>query len=131
MTDSLQMLEDELITTIRIRLLNEEIDKLKTDISRFTSILSLCTLRADACNIAAERGDLVLLQLVRAKGCPWNETTCACAAKGGNLEVLKWLRAEGCPWDELTCIEAVEAGHLNVLEWARENGAPWNLSLSY
>lgn len=73
----------------------------------------------------ASAGNLELLKLVRAKGCPWDTWTCVAAAKNGHLQLLQWLRAQGCPWDRWTCTYAAESGHLVLLQWARENGCPW------
>jgi hypothetical protein len=50
---------------------------------------------------------------------------CVKAAKRGDLELLQWLRAHDCAWDERTCSEAAYAGHLDIVIWAHENGCPW------
>ena len=60
--------------------------------------------------MAAENGDLTLLQWLRVNGCLWGPETCAKAAPGGNLQVLQWLRAHSCEWGEGTCDAAIEAG---------------------
>ena len=57
--------------------------------------------------------------------CDWSASTCSGAAQRGQLEVLQWLRAEGCPWDFNTCYLAVYGRHLETLRWARENGCQW------
>jgi hypothetical protein len=80
------------------------------------------------CMAAARSGQLEELKALRAKRCPWNESTCTYAAEGGHLEVLKWARANDCPWDESTCACAAQNGHLEVLKWARENDCPWDES---
>ena len=86
---------------------------------------------------AVRRGDLELMQLMRAEGysihqdaCEWE--LCSAAALNGRLEILKWLRAEGCEWDHQTCTNALMfaemfAGNLDVLRWARENGCEWDV----
>ena len=93
--------------------------------------------------MAAENGDLTLLQWLRVNGCLWGPETCAKAASGGNLQVLQWLRANSCEWGEGTCDAAIEAGarpcfcdpaaltgrarwsgHVELLQWARLEGCP-------
>jgi hypothetical protein len=50
---------------------------------------------------------------------------CEVAAQGGQLEVLQWLHKLGFPWsEEGICAAAASGDHLDVLEWARENGCP-------
>ena len=77
------------------------------------------------CRLAAESENLDMLQWVRANGCVWGEATCARAAQGGYLEVLKWAHENGCPWSDRTCMAAAEFGHLEVLQLLHENGCPW------
>ena len=79
--------------------------------------------------LAAESGNLEVLQYARANGCPWDHGTCAGAAKGNHLEVLQWAHANNCPWDEMTCTNAARGGYLNVLKYARGNGCPWDESV--
>ena len=76
------------------------------------------------CSEMAEKGNLELLQVLRGKGCPWNERTCGLAAAKGHLECLKYLHENGCPWDEVTCSNAAKNGHLECLRYAHENGCP-------
>ena len=52
------------------------------------------------CARMAENGNLELLEVLRGKGCPWDEFTCYTAAKNGHLECLKYAHEKGCPWDE-------------------------------
>ena len=59
-------------------------------------------------------------------GFAMGEMVMAMAAQGGNLELVQWLRAEGCRWDADTCHWAVDHGHEELLRWARENGCPWD-----
>jgi hypothetical protein len=40
------------------------------------------------------------------------------------LVVLQWLRANGCPWDSRVADEAATNGYPAVLDWARTNGCP-------
>ncbi|KAL6059217.1 Ankyrin repeat domain containing protein [Balamuthia mandrillaris] len=81
---------------------------------------------ASVCSAIAATGNLSMVQWVRARGCPWDESTCSVAARKGHLEVLQWAREQGCPWQESTCNKAALNGHLHVLRWARAQGCPWN-----
>jgi len=78
---------------------------------------------------AAQAGDLILLQHLRAQQppFPWDEMTCAIAAYAGHLHVLQWLRRcePPCPWDVRTWNHAAIGGHIHVLQWLREQNPPW------
>ncbi len=52
------------------------------------------------------------------------ERFCERMALNGNLELLQVLRGKGCPWNEWTCSDAAEYGHLECLKYAHENGCP-------
>ena len=52
------------------------------------------------------------------------ERFCAEMALKGNLELLQFLRAKGCPWDGWTCSSAAKNGHLECLKYAHENKCP-------
>ena len=54
-------------------------------------------LTANVFAAAARFGHLPLLQLLRQRGCPWDETAWEGAAKGGCVAVLEWLHEAGCP----------------------------------
>ncbi len=54
-------------------------------------------LSADLFHAATMGGDLQLLRLLRARGCPWSDSAWAGAALTGCEELLDWLREEGCP----------------------------------
>lgn len=81
---------------------------------------------AETCAAAAREGHLGLLQWARANGCGWSWDTCAAAAEGGHLDVLQWARKKGSKWDKKTCAWAAGMGHLKVLQWARAKGCPWD-----
>ena len=66
--------------------------------------------RFAACNLAAERGCIAVMQRARADGHEWNAGACTAAAKGGHLELLQWLHANGCPWNQDTCNAAASHG---------------------
>jgi hypothetical protein len=76
------------------------------------------------CAEMALKGNLELLQFLRAKGCPWDGWTCSSAAKNGHLECLKYAREKGCPWDDWTCSSAASGGHFECLKYAHDNGCP-------
>eukprot|EP00611_Tribonema_gayanum_P022738 TRINITY_DN462_c1_g2_i3.p1 TRINITY_DN462_c1_g2~~TRINITY_DN462_c1_g2_i3.p1 ORF type:complete len:350 (-),score=29.94 TRINITY_DN462_c1_g2_i3:113-1162(-) len=85
-----------------------------------------------ACNAAAARGDLELLQWMRAHGFHYSALTIATAAGSGHLEVLEWARRDtGCAWDEQTCKRAAAGGHLDILQYARGHGCPWDSFTTY
>lgn len=56
--------------------------------------------------------------------CPWDETACAAAAANGHLIALQWLRKMCASWDHETCASAARGGHLRVLDWAFHAGCP-------
>lgn len=74
----------------------------------------------------AFQGDLHSLQIMRKRGCAWDETSCAAAADGGHLSVLQWLRAQHppCPWSDAVCKFAAASNHLSILQWARGQSPP-------
>ena len=76
------------------------------------------------CTEMAEKGNLELLQFLRAKGCPWDEDTCSSAAYNGHLECLKYAHENGCRWDKETCEFAARNGRLKCLKYLHENGCP-------
>ena len=71
-------------------------------------------------------GNLVLLQYLYEKGCPWDEGTCAAAASRGHFEILKYAHENGCPWNEWVCSSAARGGHLECLKYLHEKGCPWD-----
>eukprot|EP00611_Tribonema_gayanum_P001212 TRINITY_DN108_c1_g1_i2.p2 TRINITY_DN108_c1_g1~~TRINITY_DN108_c1_g1_i2.p2 ORF type:complete len:234 (+),score=41.14 TRINITY_DN108_c1_g1_i2:154-855(+) len=82
--------------------------------------------RRDYATIAAEKGDLQLLQWLRQNGIIFSNSdkeVCSSAAAGGHLEVLQWLRRTGCGWNADTCAAAAAAGHLEVLQCPAARGA--------
>ena len=73
-------------------------------------------------SMAAEAGQLAVLQYLCEHGCPWNARTCSMAAVGGHMDVLRYAYDSGCPWNEATCYMAAQGGHLDVLKYARDRG---------
>jgi len=76
--------------------------------------------------VTASHGRLDMLQLLKAKDCPWDSRTCGEATGIGFLEMLQWARRHGCPWDSSTCERAAANGHLDVLRWTVANGCSWD-----
>jgi hypothetical protein len=54
----------------------------------------------DYTDIAADHGDLALLQYLHESGYEWSEKTTASAAFGRHYDCLDYLREYGCPIDE-------------------------------
>jgi hypothetical protein len=54
-------------------------------------------LTAEVLETAAHSGQLRVLQLLRERGCPWDEIEWEGAAEGGCEAVLDWLHDAGCP----------------------------------
>jgi hypothetical protein len=82
--------------------------------------------RADGacCTHAARRGDVPMLQYLRAHGCPWAPSAWCAAAEGGHVPALEWMRAAGAVFGADTCVAAAGAGQLHVLEWLRSLSPP-------
>lgn len=100
---------------------------------------------SEACNIAAERGDLETLRLLRSgsedlggEKCEWDEQTFLRAIFGGHLDVIRYLRSkelapkkksgheekdgeetedERCPWNEGSVFCAVEDDNLEIVKF--------------
>jgi hypothetical protein len=75
-----------------------------------------------ACPLAAQIGDISMLQYAIKQGCSCDDTTSQAAAFKGQIEVLQWLKTEGHPLDKDTFIAAIRGGQLPVLEWSIEQG---------
>lgn len=78
------------------------------------------------CDIAAEYGNIDVLQWAHGHGFPWHSKTCAVAAENGRFDLLQWAHVHGCPWDASTCSEAARRGDIGMLQWAHDNGCPWD-----
>ncbi|AVK77165.1 Ankyrin repeat domain containing protein [Pandoravirus macleodensis] len=74
--------------------------------------------------VAASRGRVDILRLLRSCGVEWDGHTCKVAAKNGHLDCLRYAREDGCPWDATTCAEAVANKNLDCLRYALANGCP-------
>jgi hypothetical protein len=54
-------------------------------------------LTAEVFDKATRFNSVPLLQQLRQRGCPWNETAWDVAVEGGCVAVLAWLHQAGCP----------------------------------
>lgn len=81
------------------------------------------------CAVAASRGQLAVLQWLRAQDppCPWTARCYEFAVIGSQHKILEWLRAQDppCPWDGAASSSAVRAGAINILRWLYAEGAPY------
>jgi hypothetical protein len=62
---------------------------------------------SDLCYLAADVGNLELLQWARSKNVPWNRYTAEVATSNGHLEVLQWCLENGCEYDITSLMEIV------------------------
>ena len=72
---------------------------------------------------AAERGNLAILELLSAYGCPIR-TSFLPAARGGHAKVLSWIagrETKGLQWDK-GASEAAQHGHLDALKFLLASG---------
>lgn len=88
----------------------------------------LCEMGADrmTCDVAAARGRVDALCIMREYGIAWSATTCAAAAANNHLDCLRYAHENGCPWDKATCLAAIENGSLDCLRYACANGCAWS-----
>jgi len=79
-----------------------------------------------ACSNAARSGNIRLLEWLRARGTPWDETTAHVAAERMGLGAFRWIVADnGCPYTPtLAAFHAARGGKVQVLEYICANAAP-------
>jgi len=86
----------------------------------------------DLCTAAAGMGHLLMLQRLRAHGCPLASKAMQLAAGRGYLDIVQWLAAQpGAPaWNAEVCAAAAFCGRLDLLQWLRgqEPPCPWDAS---
>lgn len=88
----------------------------------------------DVTRIAAEAGELEVLQFLRSHDPPyaWDSSIWPAAVRGRHSNMVQWLARLGPqlrpPMDEQACIAAAEGGHLGLLKWlrAQEPPCPWD-----
>ncbi len=78
------------------------------------------------CGLAAQAGQLRVLQWLRAHHYDWDTKTCADAAAYRHLDVLCWAHENGCAWDDMTTYNAAHGGHVSILEYALQHGCAWH-----
>ncbi len=71
----------------------------------------------EACNIAAERGNLDILRFLIEHDCPIDEQAASGAAKHDHFDCLKYLVNNGAPYDESIFINAAGSGNMEMIEW--------------
>lgn len=85
----------------------------------------------EAAHIAAEKGQLEILQWLHELGCDFSsERFCTAAAKSGHLDVVRWLPSVGCDWKDSTFAWAVKGDHVKVVKYMIDNGfkmADWTI----
>ncbi|ALD62054.1 ankyrin repeat protein [Mollivirus sibericum] len=81
-----------------------------------------------ACVQAAYYGNLGILRLLRAKGCPWDSDTRKWALANGHVDMLPWLNENDCPALsdegigaalETAAHKAIASGNVAMLEWLK------------
>eukprot|EP00953_Heterococcus_sp_UTEX-ZZ885_P005420 3396-Heterococcus_DN1.PRE.3 len=82
------------------------------------------------CNSAAASGTLQLLQWLRERLCPWDESVVLeNAALGGNVDLLIWMQQDTAPWSEVTLQRMLSAAaialRLPAVKWVHQQGAVW------
>ncbi len=88
-------------------------------------------LREELCELAAQRGNLPVLQWLRSHDSEWGQT-CRYAAERGHLEVLKWAHFAGAPLDyvHISYYPALIGGHRDVLAWLGSIGCSLEKAVS-
>ena len=80
---------------------------------------------------AAFKGRLQLVQWLRERRCPWEDTkVLSNAAASGSVELLAWLHSVTAPWSDATKVdlldEAAVYDQLDAVKWLKETAkAPW------
>jgi hypothetical protein len=78
---------------------------------------------------AASVGDVAIMEVLQARGCPRPDDACVEAAAGGHLRALQWLRTQEPPhpWGEEVAGVLAARGDLAALQWVRgqEPPCPW------
>ena len=75
--------------------------------------------------MAADDGNLEMLQLAHAHGLPWHRKTCRRLIQRDALKALQWVRDHGCPWGELKFHDSDYEwlSTRSAWKWAQKNGA--------
>ena len=102
--------------------LQEVIDEYTCNLPGFNSNQKPDVLNKKTCNLAALKGDLEILKILRNQNppCPWETWECMGeAARGGHIDVMEWIYIQDPSWKSYGCAgrEAAIGGHIDVLEW--------------
>ena len=82
-------------------------------------------------DLAAQCGNLEIIQWLREVGCKWGIFTFQCAAACGNLKNMMWLKEKDCPWDSGTFQAAAQCGNFKNMRWLKANECPWGSGTFY
>lgn len=74
--------------------------------------------------LAAKRGHLHVLKFLYDKHCIINEKTMDAAAEGGHLDCITFLHSTGVMWDKVTVHQATLFNHLDCLIFLLDQGCP-------
>ena len=70
--------------------------------------------------VAAQKGDLDIMEYLLSSGCPCIEYVSECASEKGHLKVLKWLFINDCPIDYSSVYDAAcKNGHTDIVDWLK------------
>jgi hypothetical protein len=65
--------------------------------------------------LAAERGDVAVMEWLCRNRCPWHDMTMSIAAQRGHTGMVEYLLTVGCPQNEWMLVSAAEQGHVHIL----------------
>jgi hypothetical protein len=86
--------------------------------------------RGDACRVAAQLGNLQVLQWLREHNCPWQPVDVVdAAAQSGNVQMMAWLLQPEQPDVELTAAAmraAARANRQDMCEYLYSQDCPWS-----
>ncbi len=111
---------NQLIRTARLGY-PHKFDDLELDELKPEDLKNRIDLKSHICALAAEDGNLKILQFAHEQGYPWDENTTKFAALNGHLHCLEYAFLHGCPSDEDTCNYAALNGEFECLKFAHEN----------
>lgn len=77
-----------------------------------------------------KHGDIVVLQRLRNRSCPWGVNAMATAVEMGQLECVRFLHENGCAWNAFAMSFAAMEGHLEILTYMHQHGCPWDSSVT-
>jgi hypothetical protein len=81
-----------------------------------------CPMHPDVATHAAASRSTAVVDAVHAAGVALSNDMCATAAKHGDVSMLQHLRSKGCPWDDTTLMAAALANQVPCLRLAVHGG---------